>query len=74
VVGKSVTVNLVGPDSVQTSAEPIADAPNTNASQAALLVRSRSKRGIALFRILVDREGRLGALREVQKQAACTSL
>jgi hypothetical protein len=41
---------------------------------AALLVRSSSKRGIAMFRILVDREERLGALRDVQKQAACTSL
>ncbi len=73
--GKSFTVNLVeAADSVQTSAEIIAVPPNTDASQAAFLVRSPSKRGIALFRILVDREERLGALRDVQKQAACTSL
>ena len=74
VAGKSVTVNLVGADSVQASEEPVAVAPNTDASQATFLVRSPSKRGIALFRILVDREERLGALVDVQKQAACTSL
>ncbi len=72
--GKSFTVNLVGVDSVQASAEPMAVAPNIDSSQATFLVRSPSKRGIALFRILVDREERLGELRDVQKQAACTSL
>lgn len=74
VAGKPITVNLVGPDSGQASAEPIAVALNTDAFQAALFVRSPSKRGIALFRILVDREERLEALREMQKRAACASL
>ena len=74
VAAKSVTVNLVGADSVQARAEPIAAAPNTDESQADFLVRSPSKRGIAVFRILVDREERLGPLRDVQKQAACTTL
>jgi uncharacterized membrane protein len=75
VAGKTVTVDLVGPNSVQASAEPISMVATTaDTSRAAFLVRSPSKRGIALFRILVDREERLGALQEVQKQAACMSL
>ncbi len=75
---RSAAIVLFGPDAVSTKAGPVIgvspDVISAAEWPASGPVRSPSKRGIALFRILVDREERLGALRDVQKQAACMSL